>query len=133
MGRTFNGDTPATIERLVRDTLWRAAAKKQEQGRTLRILDKVNLTAEIIGRKGALSNLLRHLAQSHSQKYYKGKEYKDLHDEFYVLCESLDIQPKDFFKAAYKVLINKERGPKLAGFILMLGKQALTLLEKATA
>jgi hypothetical protein len=82
MGRTFNGDTPATIERLVRDTLWRAAAKKQEQGRILRILDKVNLTAEIIGRKGALSNLLRHLAQSHSQNYYRGKEYKDLHDEF---------------------------------------------------
>ena len=82
MGRTFNEDTPATIERLVRDTLWRAAAKKREQGRILRILDKINLTTTIIGRKGALSNLLRHLAQSHSQNYYRGQEYRDLHDEF---------------------------------------------------
>ena len=82
MGRTLNGDTPATIERLVRDTLWWAAASKKDQGRILRILDKVNLNATIIGRKGALSNLLRHLAQSHSQNYYRGKEYKELHDKY---------------------------------------------------
>ena len=82
MGKTFNGDTPATIERLVRDTLWRAAASKQEQGRILRILEKVNLTAAIIGRKGALSNLLRHLAQSHSQNYYRNGEYAKLHDKY---------------------------------------------------
>ncbi len=57
---------------------------------------------------------------------------KDLHGEFYVLCESEGVKHKDFFKAAYKILINKEQGPKLASFILMLGERAIELFREAS-
>ena len=54
-----------------------------------------------------------------------------LFEEFYNICKETGIDNKDFFKAAYKVLINKERGPKLANFILELGKERVVgLLNK---
>jgi len=40
-----------------------------------------------------------------------------LFNEFYNICrDEAQIDPKEFFKAAYLVLLNKERGPKLAPF-----------------
>ena len=53
------------------------------------------------------------------------KDYneKSLFEEFYSICKEIDIDPKEFFKAAYLVLIAKERGPKLAPFILTIGKE----------
>ncbi len=58
------------------------------------------------------------------------KEYneKTLFEEFYSVSNSLGLKPQDFFKAAYKVLLNKERGPKLAPFVLALGKEKVTKL-----
>ena len=56
---------------------------------------------------------------------------KKLFEEFYNICKEVDIKNTDFFKAAYRVLINKERGPKLANFILVLGKERVVgLLNK---
>ncbi|PIN75958.1 lysine--tRNA ligase [Candidatus Woesearchaeota archaeon CG10_big_fil_rev_8_21_14_0_10_36_11] len=53
------------------------------------------------------------------------KEWTDvaLHEEMYVLCTNHGILPKDFFKAAYMVLIGKEKGPRLASFILEIGRK----------
>ena len=82
LGKTCNGETPTTIETLVKDTLCRAAASKQEQGRIIRIIDKINLSPSIIGRKGAYSNQIRHLAQSHSQNCYRNSEYCRLHEKY---------------------------------------------------
>jgi hypothetical protein len=82
MGKTLNGDTSCRIEALVRDTLWLSAAKTPEQGRLLRMLDKTNLTAEIIGRKGAYSKLCRHIVKSHTQNWYRDDEYRKLHNNF---------------------------------------------------
>lgn len=63
-------------------------------------------------------------------KSLKEKEYdeKSLFQEFYNLSKELDLKPQDFFKAAYKVLLNKERGPKLAPFVLALGKEKVAKL-----
>ena len=60
----------------------------------------------------------------------KTKDYdeKSLFEEFYNISKELDLKPQDFFKAAYKVLLNKERGPKLAPFILALGKEKVAKL-----
>ncbi|MDP3639812.1 MAG: lysine--tRNA ligase [Nanoarchaeota archaeon] len=56
----------------------------------------------------------------------------DLHQEIYILCTNHSFQTKDFFKRAYQVLINKERGPRLAAFILEIGRQRVAeLLKKA--
>ena len=57
---------------------------------------------------------------------------KSLFEEFYNQSNAIGMKPQDFFKAAYKVLLDKERGPKLAPFILMLGKEKVAkLFEKA--
>lgn len=55
----------------------------------------------------------------------KAKDYdeKSLFEEFYKIKEETGVEVKDFFRAAYLVLVNKEKGPKLAPFILQIGKE----------
>ena len=50
-------------------------------------------------------------------------EQNELFNEFYDICKKTGITNTDFFRAAYNVLLNKDRGPKLAPFILALGKE----------
>jgi lysyl-tRNA synthetase, class I len=53
-----------------------------------------------------------------------------LFNEFYNLCkDEVQLDTKEFFKAAYLVLLNKERGPKLAPFILTIKDKAVKLFE----
>ncbi|MBM3200732.1 lysine--tRNA ligase [Candidatus Woesearchaeota archaeon] len=55
-----------------------------------------------------------------------------LFNEFYTICQELSLDNKVFFKGVYLTLIGKERGPKLAGFILTIGvKKTISLLEEA--
>ncbi len=64
----------------------------------------------------------------------KEKEWneKTLFEEFYNICKKIDVKNTDFFRAAYNVLLNKDKGPKLAPFILALGKEkVIELFEKA--
>jgi lysyl-tRNA synthetase, class I len=56
-------------------------------------------------------------------------EEKELYNECYNVAKEAGLQPAEFFKAAYLVLLNKERGPKLASFLLALGEKATRLLE----
>ena len=57
---------------------------------------------------------------------------KTLFNEFYHIAkDEVKMETSDLFKAAYKVLLNKERGPKLAPFILLLGKEKVAkMFEK---
>ena len=71
--------------------------------------------------------LLHSLAAKLSQWEWSDVE---LHEEIYLLCRNNDYPPQDFFKVAYKVLINKERGPRLAAFILAIGKKKVATLFK---
>ena len=58
-------------------------------------------------------------------------EQKKLFEEFYNICQKVGIKNTDFFKAAYNVLLIKDRGPKLAPFILTLGQERIIeLFEK---
>ena len=50
------------------------------------------------------------------------KDDKELHDDMYSIIQECNLEPGDFFKAAYLVLVNKEKGPRLAHFILTIGK-----------
>jgi len=53
-----------------------------------------------------------------------------LYNEFYTICrDEVDIPTGEFFQAAYKVLLNKERGPKLAGFLLLVREKAVKLFD----
>ena len=60
------------------------------------------------------------------------KEWTDdeLHEEMYVLCTNHSVQHKDFFKEAYKLIISKEKGPRLAAFILQVGRERVARLFK---
>src|SRR3989338_4136978 len=55
----------------------------------------------------------------------------DLHNEFYIICQNNALGTQDFFTAAYQVLINKQKGPRLASFLLEIGrKKSAELLKK---
>lgn len=55
---------------------------------------------------------------------------KELHEEIYVLCTNHEFPPKDFFKLAYNVIINKDKGPRLASFILEIGRKKVAKFLK---
>ena len=75
--------------------------------------------------KEAISKLVNYME-------HKELDEKLLYEEFYNISKSAGIEPKEFFKVCYKILINKERGPKLANFMLILGKErVVNLLTKS--
>ncbi len=63
----------------------------------------------------------------------KTKEFsaEELFNEFYTICEKINIKNTEFFRAAYQAIIGKEKGPRLAEFILLIGKdKIIKLLEQ---
>jgi len=59
----------------------------------------------------------------------KGNLKEDkLFNEFYEICKIVDISNKEFFAAAYKVIINKQKGPRLTALILNVGKEKIIKL-----
>ncbi len=48
---------------------------------------------------------------------------KQLQQELYDLARELEIEPKAMFLAMYRVLIGKEKGPRLAGFLKTIGRE----------
>jgi len=56
---------------------------------------------------------------------------ESLFNEFYKICEESNIKNTEFFDAAYRVIINKKKGPRLAALILIVGQdKIIKLLEK---
>jgi len=55
----------------------------------------------------------------------------ELFKEFYKICQKVKIKNIEFFEAAYRVIINKKKGPRLANLILTAGKEnIIKLLEQ---
>ncbi len=55
----------------------------------------------------------------------------ELFNEFYDICQAVDIPNKEFFEGAYMTIIGKGKGPRLAALILAIGKdKVIKLLEK---
>ena len=74
-GKAIDGDTPLTVRRRGLSTLRDRAMKKECQGHLLRIADKTIITPKILGKRWTLSRILRHLATSHSQTFYRNNRY----------------------------------------------------------
>lgn len=56
---------------------------------------------------------------------------EELHKEFYTISEKHSIKAPEFFKLMYNIIINKDKGPKLASFIITIGKKrVITILKK---
>ncbi len=72
--------------------------------------------------RGALHELAKRLEE-------REWEDKDLHEECYIIIKNYHLDPRMFFQAAYKVLINKEKGPKLAAFLIEIKERAVRLLK----
>jgi len=54
---------------------------------------------------------------------------EDLHAEFYIIIKNHGLDTPQFFNAAYNVLVNKNRGPKLAAFLLEIKEHAIRMFE----
>jgi lysyl-tRNA synthetase class 1 len=72
-----------------------------------------------------------------SALYHELDTHFSTHDErslaefIYGLAHDCELEPKNLFKVLYRILINQEMGPRLAGFILTIGKQKIMALLKS--
>ncbi len=84
----------------------------------IRLSDKTNGILEKLNskQKSALNNLANILRREDFTE-------KSLYMKLFDVARKNDLEPKDLFKAAYLVLIGKEFGPRLAPFILTIGKE----------
>jgi lysyl-tRNA synthetase, class I len=58
----------------------------------------------------------------------KNLSEEKLFNEFYKISEKNDLKNSEFFEAAYRVIIGKKRGPRLAALILGIGKDKVIKL-----
>ena len=58
-------------------------------------------------------------------------ELEDIQNTIYQIAKSNDVQPKDFFKILYQIILGTSRGPKIGPFIADIGRKqvAKTLSE----
>ena len=61
------------------------------------------------------------------------EEPEDIQNTIYQIAKSNDVQPKDFFKILYQIILGTSRGPKIGPFISDIGRKqvAKTLSEYA--
>ncbi len=131
----YEGD----IDRVLEELNIKKLDKKKVRARAERALNWVNLYApeqfkfkvqekvmvKVTEKEGEALHIV-------AEKLKKQKfDEKELYEEFYDICQNLNLKPQDFFKAAYRVLINKEQGPRLAPFVLLLKDRAVRLFEQA--
>ena len=50
------------------------------------------------------------------------KEPEDIQNTIYQIAKANDIQPKDFFKLLYRIILGTSRGPKIGPFISDIGR-----------
>ena len=56
---------------------------------------------------------------------------EELYNEFYKICEKVEMKNSEFFQGVYKAITGKSRGPRLAPLILAVGKnKIIKLLEQ---
>ena len=91
-----------------------------------RIQDKPdNETIKKLGKNNleALKELAKFLAKDITEQH--------LVEEFRRICDKHKIEPKDFFKGAYLVLLGKEQGPRLSSLIILEKEKVRKLLGAA--
>jgi len=63
----------------------------------------------------------------------ESEEYSDdkiLFNKFYEVCKRSDLSNVEFFSVAYRAIINKSKGPRLASLIIFIGqKEVIKLLD----
>ncbi|MFW5642832.1 MAG: lysine--tRNA ligase, partial [Alkalispirochaeta sp.] len=53
---------------------------------------------------------------------------KDVQNRIYEIARGEGIEPKEFFPVLYNVLVGKDQGPRLGGFLKTLGAERVTAI-----
>ncbi len=75
-----------------------------------------------------VKNYLKELTAYLSENFEKLESDKELHEKMYEIMHAHELKPADIFSPIYQLLISREKGPKLAGFIRTIGKQRVIKL-----
>ena len=59
------------------------------------------------------------------------KEIEDIQNAIYQIAKGNGIEPRDFFKVLYQIILSTTRGPKIGPFILDIGRKNVS--EKLSA
>ena len=59
------------------------------------------------------------------------KEIEDIQNAIYQIAKENGIEPRDFFKVLYQIILSTTRGPKIGPFILDIGRKNVS--EKLSA
>lgn len=92
----------------------------------IKVVDAVSADVKAKLSSGQIS-ALKMLAGALSAK----KTEAELGEEFKRIIADAKITPQDFYRACYLAIIGKERGPKLAGFIVAVGRERISKVLKS--
>ena len=59
------------------------------------------------------------------------KEIEDIQNTIYQIAKGNDIEPRDFFKTLYQIILSTTKGPKIGPFIMDIGRK--NVAEKLNA
>jgi len=79
-------------------------------------------TEEPLPLKDAEREAVRALAQELRERFDMHDE-KTLQNKVYELARERELEPAALFETLYRVLIGKDRGPRLGGFLITIGKE----------
>ena len=54
-----------------------------------------------------------------------GHTERSIGEAIYSIAEESELEPRELFTTVYRVLIGKDKGPRLAGFMMIVGKEKL--------
>ncbi len=92
----------------------------------------LNSEAPKVERDKQQNNFLSKLKNSLECEWKQFQSDKDLHEKMYEFIHEEELKPNLVFPLLYQILISKEKGPKLAGFIRTIGQErVLSLLNSA--
>lgn len=84
------------------------------------LLEEGSVPVEVSAVERKALHLLRTEIDSHLQDH----DEKSLAETIYSIAEESGMEAREFFKLVYRILIDKEKGPRLAGFLLTIGRES---------
>ena len=90
-------------------------------------LNESTPSLELVEKQKAYLKKLYHIVDSEFENFTTDKI---LHSRLYEVINELEMKPNDIFPILYNILISKEKGPKMAGFMRTIGRdKVLNLLQ----
>ena len=83
---------------------------------------RINKEKNNIDLSDDVKNYLKDLTAFLGDNFDNLETDKELHEKMYEIMHSHELKPGDIFAPIYQLLISREKGPKLAGFIRTIGK-----------